>query len=91
MLRAVSPVKTCQRRMIVSTYNGSNSNPKHLRPTRSAAINVVPLPKNGSSTTSPRAEQSRSASATSCTGFTVGCSASRLPSSPLRPNEFTPG
>jgi hypothetical protein len=28
---------------------------------------------------------------TSATGFTVGCSASKLPSSPSRAKEFTPG
>src|SRR5215468_1360620 len=40
---------------------------------------------------SARAEQSRIASATSATGFTVGCSAKRLPSSVQRPKELPPG
>src|SRR3954447_15415597 len=46
------------------------------RPHFSAAIKVVPEPAKQSSTTSPRLEQSRMASATSATGFTVGCMAS---------------
>ena len=46
------------------------------RPVFSAAISVVPEPPNGSSTSSPRFEQSRMASATSATGLTVGCIAS---------------
>src|SRR5215472_4010455 len=65
--------------------------PKQRRPVRSAAITVVPLPRKPSSTMSPRAEQSRIASATSATGFTVGCKADRLPSSLLRPKELPPG
>jgi hypothetical protein len=46
-----------------------------LRPVRSAAIRIVPLPQNGSSTSPPRREQSLIASATSATGLTVGCMA----------------
>src|SRR5712671_4252729 len=61
------------------------------RPVRSAAITVVPLPRNASITMSPRAERSRIASATIATGLTVGCSASRLPSAPRRERELAPG
>jgi len=53
----------------------------------SAAITLVPLPRKQSSTRSPRAEQSRIATATIATGLTVGCRAKRLPSSVARPNE----
>src|SRR5437773_1041916 len=52
---------------------------------------VVPLPKKGSSTISPRQEQSMIASATIATGFTVGCNARRLPSLLEREKEFAPG
>src|SRR5277367_272727 len=46
------------------------------RPVFSAAIRVVPDPPKGSSTRSPRREQSLIASATSLVGLTVGCIAS---------------
>ena len=49
--------------------------PWQILPTRSAAIGVVPKPKNGSSTMFPRTEQSRIASATMAIGLTVGWSA----------------
>src|SRR5258705_13227134 len=65
--------------------------PVARRPVRSAAITVVPLPRKASSTMSPRAEQSRIASATIATGFTVGCNAKRLPSAPAREKELAPG
>ena len=52
-------------------------------PVLSAAIKVVPEPKNASRTKSPRAEQSSRASATRATGLQQGWSARRLPSSPL--------
>jgi len=55
---------------------------------RSAAITVVPLPRKASSTISPRAEQSRIASATIATGFTVGCSGKRLPLPPQRAKDL---
>jgi hypothetical protein len=47
--------------------------------------------KKQSRTMSPRAEQSSIASAINCTGFTVGCRASRLPSSPCLDCVLTPG
>ena len=54
-----------------------------------AAISVVPLPPKLSSTTSPRREQSRIASATIATGLTVGCIARSVNRS--APNVFAPG
>ena len=44
-----------------------------VRPTRSAAMIVVPDPQNVSSTMSPRRVQSLRASATSATGLAVEC------------------
>src|SRR5690242_19631464 len=48
------PVRFCQRSTITSTYFGSSSSPQHTRPVDSAATRVVPLPRNGSYTSSPR-------------------------------------
>ena len=47
-------------------------------PVRSAAISVVPLPPNGSSTSPPRGLELRIARSTSPTGFIVGCRSLRL-------------
>jgi len=44
------PVNDCQRRTATSTKRGSNSMPKQTLPVVSAAISVVPLPRNGSYT-----------------------------------------
>ena len=60
---AALPAYFCQRRIATSTYRGSNSRARALRPVRSAAIKMVPLPQNGSSTRPPRREQSLIASA----------------------------
>ena len=68
--------------------SGIDLKPITRRPTRSAAIIVLPEPMNGSSTMSPRREQSRIASATRATGLTVGC----IARSSIRParNVLTP-
>src|SRR5690242_8260525 len=55
---------------------------RQIRPVRSAASKLVPLPRKASSTMSPALEQSRIASMTRSTGLAVGCKASKL--SPLR-------
>src|SRR5580698_9199489 len=59
------------------------------RPVFSAAIRLVPDPPKGSSTRSPRREQSPMASGTSLVGLTVGCIASS--SIRLGPMLLTPG
>ena len=46
--------------------------PQQTRPVRSAAMMVVPLPRNGSRTMSLRELQSRIASATIAAGLIVG-------------------
>ena len=81
-------VKACHRRMVTSTYRGSSSSPYARRPTRSAAISVVPDPQKVSSTISRRRVQSFIASATNATGLAVGCAES----SSIRPARklFTP-
>ncbi len=86
---AARPVRASQRRTATSTYRGSSSMQRACRPVRSQAAMVVPLPQKGSSTKAPRRVQSRMASATSATGFTVGCIACSAP----RPGRglFAPG
>src|ERR1700733_1753651 len=80
---AVLPLYCCQRRTATSMYWGSSSRARALRPLRSAATRMVPLPQNESSTRPPRREQSFIASTIMATGFTVGCIASSS-SLPLR-------
>src|SRR5215208_3706972 len=63
------PVNACQRRTATSTYLPAYSMARTFRPVTSAAMIVVPDPEKGSSTRSPRFEQSRIASATSATGL----------------------
>ena len=59
------PVIFCQRRIATSTYSGSNSITRAIRPVLSAARMVVPLPPNGSRMTPLRRLQSRIKSAIS--------------------------
>nr|DAO10130.1 MAG TPA: hypothetical protein [Caudoviricetes sp.] len=59
---------------ITSTYFGSSSMLRLNLPAFSAAISVVPLPANGSRTTSHSLLELRIARSTSSTGFCVGCS-----------------
>src|SRR6476620_4253701 len=58
--------------MATSTYRGPYSIAWAMRPVFSAASRIVPEPANWSSTRSPRAVQSRIASATRAIGLTVG-------------------
>ena len=46
--RLACPVNRCQRSTATSTYRGSISMPWQMRPMLSAAISVLPLPRNGS-------------------------------------------
>jgi esterase/lipase len=75
---ASRPVSACQRATMTSTYRGSSSSSRATRPVRSAAIRVVPLPPNGSSTSPPCGLELRIARSTSPTGFFVGCRSLRL-------------
>jgi hypothetical protein len=59
---------------IRSQYRGSSSVPKHTLPVRSAAISVVPEPKNRSKTIFPAAELLRMARMARAQGFIVGWS-----------------
>jgi hypothetical protein len=51
---AFFPARSCQRWTMTSTYFGSNSILQQTRSVSSAAAGVVPLPRNGSYTSSPR-------------------------------------
>ena len=67
----VIPVYASHRVIAICTYVGSTSSPTHRRPVFWAAIIAVPLPMNGSNTTSPGAELFSSARSTNATGFWV--------------------
>ena len=62
-----------------STYCGSFSMAKQRRPSFSAAISCVPLPRNGSYTTSPSSVWNSMGRMKSSTGFCVGCMFMLLP------------
>src|SRR5260370_461714 len=68
------PDSVCQRCTITSTYFGSSSIPQHTRSVSSAAANVVPLPRKGSYTNSPRLVWFRIGRRIRSTGFWVGWS-----------------
>ena len=61
------------RAQAISTYRPSRSMPKNCRSSSTAAIPVVPLPVNGSSTIPPGGVTSFTSQRMSAMGFTVGC------------------
>src|SRR5690606_27509893 len=60
------------RRSAISTYSASRSMPTNPQPSMTAAMPVVPLPANGSSTRPPAGVTSRTSHRISSIGFTVG-------------------
>src|ERR1700722_11167229 len=68
------PTRDCHLVTTTSTYFGSSSMPRQTRSVSSAAASVVPLPRNGSYTTSPRLVWFRTGRRISSTGFWVGWS-----------------
>src|ERR1039458_6429977 len=69
---ACFPVYCCQRRIMQSTYLGSISISRALRPRRSQPISVLPDPPNKSATISPALLLLTSARSISSTGLAVG-------------------
>src|SRR5260370_9424313 len=67
-------VRGCQGCKITARYLGSSSIPQQTRSVSSAAANVVPLPRNGSYTNSPRFVWFRIGRRIRSTGFWVGWS-----------------
>jgi hypothetical protein len=64
------------RAAATSRYSASRSTPMNRRPRRLATAPVVPVPKNGSRTTSPGRVEATSTRCSSASGFWVGCALS---------------
>ena len=69
---AFLPVRDCHLATTTSMYFGSSSSPRQTRSVSSAAASVVPLPRNGSYTISPRLVWFRIGRRMRSTGFGVG-------------------
>src|SRR5580700_4680325 len=80
---ACSPLKACHRVTATSIYLGSNSMPQQTRFVASAAANVVPDPRKGSYTNSPRLVWFRMGRCINSIGFCVGWSYLSSPEPPM--------